>query len=76
MKGIGEYTAAAICSIAYGDSFPVVDGNVLRVICRFKGMHEPVNSVKCKNSVTGAYLSNKLMINIPKHLRNGNKKLR
>lgn len=34
LKGIGNYTAGAIASIAYGISVPAVDGNVLRVISR------------------------------------------
>ena len=38
LKGIGKYTAAAIASFAYGDQYPVVDGNVLRVISRYYGI--------------------------------------
>lgn len=34
LKGIGEYTAGAISSIAYGKCVPAVDGNVLRIISR------------------------------------------
>ena len=34
LKGIGNYTAGAIASIAYGKAVPAVDGNVLRVISR------------------------------------------
>jgi len=34
LPGIGPYTAAAIASIAYGESVAVVDGNVERVLCR------------------------------------------
>lgn len=34
LKGIGNYTAGAIASIAYGRAVPAVDGNVLRVISR------------------------------------------
>lgn len=34
LKGIGEYTAAAIASIAFGEKTPVVDGNVIRVMSR------------------------------------------
>lgn len=37
LKGIGHYTAGAIASIAYGNSVPAVDGNVLRVISRAIG---------------------------------------
>ncbi len=35
LPGIGEYTAAAIGSIAFGQPHPAIDGNVLRVLARF-----------------------------------------
>lgn len=34
VKGVGPYTAAAICSMAYGEPVPAIDGNVLRIVCR------------------------------------------
>jgi len=34
LPGIGPYSAGAIASIAYGQSVPLVDGNVVRVLCR------------------------------------------
>lgn len=37
LKGIGNYTAGAICSFAYGLPKPAVDGNVLRVLTRLTG---------------------------------------
>ena len=37
LSGIGEYTAGAIASIAYGERVPAVDGNVLRVLARVSG---------------------------------------
>jgi len=37
LPGIGAYTAAAIASIAHGESVAVVDGNVERVLCRLSG---------------------------------------
>ncbi len=36
LPGIGDYTAGAIMSIAYGQPFPAIDGNVLRVIARLQ----------------------------------------
>lgn len=36
MKGIGEYTAGAILSRAYGLPYAAVDGNVLRVLTRYE----------------------------------------
>ncbi len=37
LRGVGDYTAAAICSIAFGLPIPAVDGNVLRVVARLTG---------------------------------------
>ena len=51
LKGIGDYTAAAIASIAYGIPAPVVDGNVLRLFARFFGIKEPVDTEKGKKAV-------------------------
>jgi A/G-specific adenine glycosylase len=40
LPGVGEYTAAAIASIAFGESVPVLDGNVERVLLRLIGKPE------------------------------------
>jgi A/G-specific adenine glycosylase len=40
LPGVGEYTCAAIASIAFGESIPVVDGNVERVLLRVTGRPE------------------------------------
>lgn len=45
LKGIGEYTAAAICSFAWKQPFAVVDGNVYRVLSRVFGIDTPIDSV-------------------------------
>ena len=42
LPGIGEYTAGAIASIAFGIPAPAVDGNVLRVLARVQGSCEDV----------------------------------
>jgi len=44
LKGVGDYTAAAIASFAYNESVPVVDGNVYRVLSRVYGISTPINS--------------------------------
>lgn len=44
IKGIGEYTAAAILSIAYNKPYAVVDGNVYRVLSRLFAIDTPVDS--------------------------------
>jgi A/G-specific adenine glycosylase len=46
LKGIGEYTAAAIGSFAFNLPHPVVDGNVSRFISRFAGIKEPINETR------------------------------
>lgn len=43
LKGVGDYTAAAIASFAYDLPHPVVDGNVYRVISRLFAIQEPIN---------------------------------
>jgi A/G-specific adenine glycosylase len=40
LKGIGEYTAGAIVSIAYGEKYAAVDGNAIRVLSRLFGIFE------------------------------------
>jgi len=44
LKGIGEYTAAAISSFSANEARAVVDGNVYRVLARYFGIDEPINS--------------------------------
>jgi A/G-specific adenine glycosylase len=48
LKGIGEYTAAAISSFSANEARAVVDGNVYRVIARYFGIFEPINSTAGK----------------------------
>jgi A/G-specific adenine glycosylase len=48
LKGVGEYTAAAISSFAANEVRAVVDGNVYRVLARYFGIDEPINSPKGK----------------------------
>ncbi|TWJ10952.1 A/G-specific DNA-adenine glycosylase [Bacteroides zoogleoformans] len=48
LKGVGEYTAAAICSFAYGMPYAVVDGNVYRVLARYWGIDTPIDSTEGK----------------------------
>ncbi|MEM6710737.1 MAG: A/G-specific adenine glycosylase [Pseudomonadota bacterium] len=46
LPGIGDYTSAAIASIAFGEAVPVVDGNVERVITRLFQLATPIPKVK------------------------------
>ena len=48
LKGVGDYTAAAIGSIAFGLPAAVVDGNVYRVLSRHFGIATPINSTEGK----------------------------
>ncbi|AYD46532.1 A/G-specific adenine glycosylase [Arachidicoccus soli] len=48
LKGIGPYTAAAICSFAYNQPFAVVDGNVFRVLSRIFGIETATDSTEGK----------------------------
>ncbi|MBN2175823.1 MAG: A/G-specific adenine glycosylase [Bacteroidales bacterium] len=52
LKGIGEYTAAAICSFAFDLPYPVVDGNVMRFLSRLKGLEIAVNTIPGKKTIT------------------------
>ena len=46
LKGVGDYTASAIASIAFNEPTAVVDGNVYRVLSRYFGIDTPINSSK------------------------------
>ena len=59
LKGVGDYTAAAICSFAYGLPHAVVDGNVYRVLSRWMGVDTPIDSTPGKKLF--AQLADELM---------------
>jgi len=48
LKGIGDYTAAAIASFCYNENKPVVDGNVYRVLARYFGIETAINTNEAK----------------------------
>lgn len=52
LKGVGAYTAAAICSFAYKQPYAVVDGNVYRVLARYEGIDTPIDSTEGKKLFT------------------------
>ena len=52
LKGVGDYTAAAIGSIAFGLPTAVVDGNVYRVLARHYGIDTPINTTQGKKVFT------------------------
>ena len=51
LPGIGEYTAGAIASIAFGEAVPAVDGNVLRVYARLFGIARDIRDLAFKKEV-------------------------
>ncbi len=52
LKGVGEYTAAAISSFAFNEARAVVDGNVFRVLSRLYKVSTPINTNKGKIEFT------------------------
>jgi A/G-specific adenine glycosylase len=52
LKGVGDYTAAAIASIAYRECVAVVDGNVFRVLSRVFGIDTPIDTTEGKKKFT------------------------
>ena len=54
LKGVGEYTAAAICSFAYDMPKAVVDGNVYRILSRWLGLDIPIDSTLGKKQFAQA----------------------
>ena len=48
LKGIGDYTAAAIASISFNLEYPAIDGNVYRVLARYFGISDPTDTVTGK----------------------------
>ena len=51
LKGIGDYTASAIASFSFNEKKAVVDGNVYRVLSRFFGVKEDINSKEGKEII-------------------------
>ncbi len=45
LKGIGEYTVASFLTLAFNQPETVVDGNVIRVICRMYGLTAPISEI-------------------------------
>jgi A/G-specific adenine glycosylase len=51
LPGIGRYTAGAICSIAFNQPTPVLDGNVVRVLSRLFGIRSRVSEKKTQDQL-------------------------
>ena len=52
LKGVGNYTAAAIASFAFNLPYPAVDGNVLRFTARYKGLFDNIATAATRKKVT------------------------
>lgn len=52
LQGVGDYTAAAVASIAFGVDAAAVDGNVYRVLSRYFGVETPINTPQGKRDFT------------------------
>jgi len=48
LKGVGDYTAAAIATFCYNEPVAVLDGNVYRVLARLFGIDTPINTTEGK----------------------------
>lgn len=68
LPGIGDYTAAAIASISFGQPVAVVDGNVFRVLARIFGVDTPINTPAGKRSFST--LANELVPKINPDVHN------
>jgi A/G-specific adenine glycosylase len=53
LPGVGDYIAAAVLSLAFEKPFPVVDGNVKRVLARLLAMENPVNAPAAAKNFQG-----------------------
>lgn len=56
LPGFGPYTAGAVASIAFGESVPAVDGNVLRVISRLAGYEDDIMLPAVRKAFFGCLL--------------------
>lgn len=64
LKGVGDYTAAAIASFAFGLPAAVVDGNVYRVLSRYFGIDTPINTTEGKKTFSALAQD---LLPIPQH---------
>lgn len=51
LKGVGDYTAAAIAAFAFKEPVAAVDGNVYRIFARIFGVETPIDTTKGKKEL-------------------------
>ena len=59
LKGIGDYTASAILSIAFNKQYPAIDGNLKRVISRFYALSNSTNMLQTFKDKVLLFMKNK-----------------
>lgn len=64
LPGVGDYIAAAVLSIGDEQPLPVVDGNVLRVVCRWQGIADDILQASTKKKVR-SFLSKIIPVRYP-----------
>lgn len=47
LKGLGRYTIASFLSLAFNQPETVIDGNVIRIICRFYNLTDSIDDITC-----------------------------
>lgn len=52
LPGVGPYTAAAIASFGFGLAYPVLDGNVFRILSRYFGLYTPIDAANARQVFT------------------------
>ncbi len=51
LPGVGRYTAGAVASLAFGQRTPILDGNVVRVICRLDAIQDDTTSASVRSKL-------------------------
>tara|TARA_B100001996_G_scaffold378384_1_gene362472 strand:- start:1695 stop:2750 length:1056 start_codon:yes stop_codon:yes gene_type:complete len=58
LKGIGDYTASAILSIAFKKKYPAIDGNLKRVMARLSGLANPKKIISSSKKIIMNFMHN------------------
>lgn len=57
IKGLGPYTIGAVLNFAFKQKAPAVDGNVLRVLCRYYNIHDDITKTNTQKTIREKVLS-------------------
>lgn len=72
LPGVGPYTAKAISAIAFGEPVLPMDGNLIRVLARFYGIRDPLNSPKDLQQIKSKVLELEEVLGSDSTLKPGN----